>query len=490
MSAAAAKRTVLAAASIFALVALALVGTTSAAPPDKDHSDPSTPTNLRVAAASKTTVTLAWDASSDDVAVAGYYVFGDRGKATVDTNLDQPTYTVSGLSCGQSVSLERQCLRRRRKPLAAGERHRLERPLQRFRCLPLRLRASPSCRRARTRSSSPGLPPPTTSASSPTACTATSRSSQSPTDPQVALGGLSCGSSYEYAFDAVDAAGNRSQLVTANVRTSDCPAPTPAPSDWTFCANEWERCSFSGAMDVRYGANGTFTSPRTFSDGVDCTNAVFGDPLVGTPKRCETRAASGSTPPPAPAPAPSTDTQPPSAPSGLASSNVTQTGLTLTWSASSDNVGVVSYDLSRDGTQVASPTSPSASVSGLTCASSYAFAVRARDAAGNVSQPAQLSVATAACSAPAPAPAPDTQAPTAPASLAISAASATSVSLKWNASSDNVGVAGYRSYRDSSVRLHRRADGRHHLGACLRHRPYLRGQCLRRRPATPRHPRR
>jgi chitodextrinase len=444
--AAAAKRTVLAAASIFALVALALVGTTSAAPPDKDRTDPSTPTNLHVAAATKTTVTLAWDASSDDVAVAGYYVFGDRGKATVDTNLEQPTYTVSGLSCGQTVSLSVVAFD------AAGNRSQQANATV----------SSAPCSDSVPPSSPSGFTQLSTSENAVVLAWTPSTDNvgvvsygvyrnlalvQSASDPQVALGGLSCGSTYEYAFDAVDAAGNRSQLATANVRTSDCPAPTPAPSDWTFCSNEWEHCSFSGQMDVRYGANGTFTSPRTFTDGVDCTNAVFGDPLVGTSKQCQTRTSSGGTSSP---PAPSTDTQPPSAPSGLASSNVTQTGLTLTWNASSDNVGVVSYDLSRDGTQVASPTAPSASVSGLTCASSYAFAVRARDAAGNVSQAAQLSVATAACSAPAPAPAPDTQAPTAPASLAISAASATSVSLTWNASSDNVGVAGYRSYRDSS----------------------------------------
>ncbi len=55
-----------------------------------------------------------------------------------------------------------------------------------------------------------------------------------------------------------------------------------------------------GTKDVRYGADGTFTAPRTLSDGVMCTNGVFGDPLPGANKHCEIRAASStaSLPPP------------------------------------------------------------------------------------------------------------------------------------------------------------------------------------------------
>jgi chitodextrinase len=44
----------------------------------------------------------------------------------------------------------------------------------------------------------------------------------------------------------------------------------------------------------------------------------------------------------------------------------------------------------------------------------------------------------------------DTQAPNSPTGLAVSATTSTSVSLAWTASTDNVGVAGYQVYRDSS----------------------------------------
>jgi len=61
--------------------------------------------------------------------------------------------------------------------------------------------------------------------------------------------------------------------------------PTPIPT-WTTCAVENAFCSFSGTALVRYGANGTWTS-GTFTDGVLCSNSVFGDPLYGTVKSCQ-----------------------------------------------------------------------------------------------------------------------------------------------------------------------------------------------------------
>jgi hypothetical protein len=64
----------------------------------------------------------------------------------------------------------------------------------------------------------------------------------------------------------------------------------PAESEWTFCAAEGARCAFTGTRQVRYGADGKFTLPRTFTDGVDCGNAVFGDPAFGVVKQCQVTA--------------------------------------------------------------------------------------------------------------------------------------------------------------------------------------------------------
>jgi hypothetical protein len=80
------------------------------------------------------------------------------------------------------------------------------------------------------------------------------------------------------------------------------PLPTAQPG-WTFCAWENARCAFTGSMEVHYGANGKFTAPRTFTGGVDCNNATFGDPVINVVKWCEMRPVSTTT---ASAPASST----------------------------------------------------------------------------------------------------------------------------------------------------------------------------------------
>lgn len=78
------------------------------------------------------------------------------------------------------------------------------------------------------------------------------------------------------------------------------PPPPPPTTGWTVCAQEAERCSFSGQKEVRYGANDVFTAPRVFTDGVECSNAVFGDPVFGVQKHCEVRdVTTPSDPPPA-----------------------------------------------------------------------------------------------------------------------------------------------------------------------------------------------
>ncbi len=84
------------------------------------------------------------------------------------------------------------------------------------------------------------------------------------------------------------------------------------------------------------------------------------------------------------------DTQAPTAPTGLTVTAHTATSATLTWSASSDNTGVVSYTAyAGTGTGGASGctqvTATGCTVTGLTPQSAYAFTVKARDAAGNTS---------------------------------------------------------------------------------------------------------
>ncbi|WP_328875017.1 carbohydrate binding domain-containing protein [Streptomyces sp. NBC_00287] len=79
------------------------------------------------------------------------------------------------------------------------------------------------------------------------------------------------------------------------------------------------------------------------------------------------------------------DTQAPTAPSNLRSTGKTSSSVSLAWNASTDNVGVTSYDIYRGSSQVLSVSGTSATVSGLSPSTAYTFTVRARDAAGNAS---------------------------------------------------------------------------------------------------------
>ncbi|MFC4118693.1 cellulase family glycosylhydrolase [Nonomuraea zeae] len=81
-----------------------------------------------------------------------------------------------------------------------------------------------------------------------------------------------------------------------------------------------------------------------------------------------------------------TDPTPPSTPGTPAVSNITSSGATLTWTASTDNVGVAGYDVyTSTGTSLGSTATNSITLTGLSAATAYQVYVKARDAAGNQS---------------------------------------------------------------------------------------------------------
>ena len=135
--------------------------------------------------------------------------------------------------------------------------------------------------------------------------------------------------------------------------------------------------------------------------------------------------------------------RPPTAPSGLTATAASDTQINLSWTASTDDVGVTGYLIERcqsSGcsvfTQIGSTTTGSTTTfsdSGLTPSTSYSYQVRATDAAGNYSPYSNISTATTALD----------KAPTAPSSLTATAASSTQIDLSWTASTDDVGVTGY-----------------------------------------------
>lgn len=89
------------------------------------------------------------------------------------------------------------------------------------------------------------------------------------------------------------------------------------------------------------------------------------------------------------------DTQVPSVPQNLTASNLTATQVTLSWGASTDNVGVSGYDLYRNGAKLTTVSGTMYTNTGLVGGTSYTYTVAARDAANNVSaQSAPVSVTT------------------------------------------------------------------------------------------------
>lgn len=139
------------------------------------------------------------------------------------------------------------------------------------------------------------------------------------------------------------------------------------------------------------------------------------------------------------------DTTPPSTPTGLSASASTYNQVNLSWTASTDNVGVAGYFIVRGGVTIAQTTGSGTTYSDTTvnASTSYSYQVIAYDAQSNssgLSNTASVITPSAA----------DTTAPTAPSSLSATAVSSSQINLAWGASSDNIGVTSYDIYRNSS----------------------------------------
>ena len=137
----------------------------------------------------------------------------------------------------------------------------------------------------------------------------------------------------------------------------------------------------------------------------------------------------------------SAEKNPPSVPGNARVSNLTCDSVTFAWNASTDDVGVVAYDVFHDGQLMKSVSGTTLSTSLTVVAGvTWGLFVNARDAAGNVSQASStVSITPPQCQV-------DTQAPSTPTGVTGSA-SGTTVTLRWTASTDNTGVRAYDVYR-------------------------------------------
>lgn len=136
----------------------------------------------------------------------------------------------------------------------------------------------------------------------------------------------------------------------------------------------------------------------------------------------------------------STDVEVPSVPTNLTATNITTFSVDLSWTASTDNVAVTSYDVFVNGNLYKNTTTTQITVSGLDSDTEYNLSVLAKDIANNSSaQSTAINFKTLI----------DNQAPTTPTNIVISNQTTTSFIVSWDASTDNTAVISYDIFIDT-----------------------------------------
>ncbi len=237
------------------------------------------------------------------------------------------------------------------------------------------------------------------------------------TSTSVNVTGLDAGTTYSVQVRANCASGSGSYSSAISVTTTGSNCKTGAnlnlvtdnygsETSWTLTRNGSQVASGSGYannttynIDLDYGAGSyVFTINDSYGDGICCSygNGSYTITDNGGSTIASGGAFTSSEQSSWCLEGAAADTQAPSTPSNVTASNVSQTGADISWSASSDNVGVTGYDVYVDGSLDGSTSATSYSVSGLTASTSYSVSVRAKDAAGNESGAGSVSFTTQA----------------------------------------------------------------------------------------------
>jgi chitodextrinase len=417
-----------------------------------DRDAPSTPTGLSGSAASPARINLGWTASTDNVAVTGYRVY--RNGVLLGTLGNVIVHQDNGLSASTTYSYTVQAFD------AAG---------------------NASAQSTAVIVTTPAAPD-TVAPSTPTGLVATAVSasrinlSWSASTDNVAVTGyrvfrngalllslgnvtayqdssLIAGTTYVYTVRALDAAGNFSgHSATASATTSAALDTTPPTTPTGLTANavsptridlSWSPSSDNDVVaNYRLYRNGvlatTLTSTTYQNTGLSpsTTYSYRVDAIDATGNASGLSSAVTVTTPSAP------DTTAPTTPTGLTATAASDSRINLSWVAATDNVAVTGYRVFRNGSLLATVGNVTTFAStGLAASTTYSYAVRALDGAGNVS--GQSTAASATTPA-----VPDTTGPTTPTGLAATAISSSRIALSWSASTDNVAVTGYRVYRN------------------------------------------
>ena len=427
-----------------------ITATTSACP---DTTPPSTPSSFIAGAASPTSIPTSWAPSSDNVAVAGYTLYGNgvsvgTVSGAVVATAAAGSFTFAGLTCGTSYLLGIEAFD------AAG---------------------NTSLRQSITASTTPCpdlTPPsaPTAFATAGATTTSIATSWTAATDNIAVAGyhvfldgvsaattattaftfaGLACGTSHALAVEAFDTAGNLSVRASITAATSACPDLTPPSTPTAFAATAatttsiatlWtastDNVAVAGYNVFLDGANAATTSVTGFTfAGLTCgTSHTLAVEAFDGAGNLSSRASIIATTTACP------DTTPPTAPTVFHQTGATATSLTTSWSGATDNVAVVGYHLFRDGINVGTTSVGFFTFSALLCGTTHTLAIEAFDAAGNLSVRPSITASTNPCA--------DATPPSTPTAFTATGATTTSIATSWTASTDNIAVAGYRVFLD------------------------------------------
>jgi len=206
--------------------------------------------------------------------------------------------------------------------------------------------------------------------------------------------GLSASTNYTYTVSAYDAANNEfTQSSSASTITQSLPATSPVistftatPSSITTGQSSTLSWSVTGtpAPTVSIDQNiGTVTGlSKSVTPAQTTTYSLTASNSAGSVSKTVTVTVS-VTP----------DISAPTVPANLESQSISSSQVNLSWTASTDNVGVAGYKLFRNGSQIATITSgTSYTDTNLTPSTSYSYTISTFDATGN--QSAQSSAKT------------------------------------------------------------------------------------------------
>lgn len=315
---------------------------------------PTAPTNLAASGTTSSSTNLTWTASTDNVGVTGYNVYNGATLVTTVTGL---TYTVTGLTASTAYVFT--------------------------------VKAKDAAGNLSAVSNTANV---TTTAATAAYCSSNGTSVADEYIGRVQLGTInnaSTGGTGYSDFTSISTSLTKGSASTITVTpTWTGTAYAEGYAVWIDLNGDKDFADagelvWSKAASTTTPATGSFTVPTTAITG--STRMRVSMKYNAIPTSCEVLPYGEVEDYTVILGAGTADTQAPTAPTSLAASGTTSTSTNLSWTASTDNVGVTGYDVYQGATLKGSVTGTTYSVTGLTASTAYTFSVKAKDAAGNVS---------------------------------------------------------------------------------------------------------